>query len=97
MTYKNISDLPDTLRQSLPEEAQEIYIAAYNKSWENYEEAVEPGEQDRAAVAHRDGWAAVNHEFVHDKEKGVWYHKGEEPDETEEDESLIDKVKDVLP
>ncbi len=96
MTYKTTNDLPDTIRQALPEEAQKIYLEAYNQSWENYEEEIEPGEQDREAVAHRDGWAAVKHEFVQDEKKGKWYRKGEEPDETEEDEGLVDKVKDVL-
>ena len=38
MTYKNKADLPDYLRNSMPEDAQELYIKVYNKSWKEYDE-----------------------------------------------------------
>ena len=92
MTYKNKADLSDYLRNSMPEDAQELYIKVYNKSWKEYDEDEILGKQSREAVAHRDGWAAVNREFVHDEENGVWYRRGEEPAETEEDETILDRL-----
>jgi cation transport regulator ChaB len=97
MTYKTIYHLPETIRKVLPEAAQEIYLEAHNASWDSCDEETEPGALDRESVAHRDGWTAVHREFVHDEKKGVWYRKGEEPDEAEEDQGLLDKLKDALP
>ncbi len=93
MTYKSKEELPEYLRQSMPEEAQEIYVEVYNKSWENFDEDEVLGEQTREAHAHRDGWTAVKQEYVHDEDKGVWYRKGEEPEDfEEEDEGILDKL-----
>ena len=36
MPYKNLSDLPDSVRDNLPKHAQEIYQAAYNSAWDQY-------------------------------------------------------------
>jgi len=33
MPYKNLSDLPDSVRDNLPKHAQEIYQAAYKVAW----------------------------------------------------------------
>jgi cation transport regulator ChaB len=92
MTLEGKKDLSEHLRKSMPEEAQEIYVKAYNKSWENYDEDDDLGKQSREAVAHRDGWAAVKREFVHDEERGIWYRHGEEPEEDEEP-GIVDQLK----
>lgn len=34
MPYKNLSDLPESVRDSLPEHAREIYRAASNSAWD---------------------------------------------------------------
>ncbi|MFP4395137.1 MAG: ChaB family protein [Anaerolineales bacterium] len=80
MRYEKIEDMSQTLQDVLPEEAQEIYLEAYQESWDSYKEHM-GGELDRAAVAHRDAMHAIKQEFVEDKEKGEWHRKGEEPED----------------
>lgn len=92
MGYEKKNDLPNTLRETLPEPAQEIYIEAYNRALEEYEEK-KGGEAGREAVAHRDAMHAVKREFVHKSETGQWYRKGEEPKEEEGEEGLVDQIK----
>lgn len=97
MSFDSINDLPDTIQDTLPAEAQEIYLKTYNKAWENYAEEEEPGEQSREAVAHRDAWTAVKKEFVFIESKERWYRKGEEPQgDEDEEQGLVDKIKDAL-
>ena len=50
MPYEKLTDLPDSVRDNLPEHAQEIYQAAYNSAEEQYDE------EDRR---HRVAWGAV--------------------------------------
>ncbi len=96
MVYESKSDLPDTLREILPEEAQESYLQAYRASYENYEES-QGGELDRESVAHRDAWAMMKRDFVEDEETGKWYRKGEVPEEDEdEDKSLLERGADMF-
>lgn len=95
MRYKSVNDLPETLRNLLPnEEAQRVYLAAYNATWGTGDDEKEL-QLSRDAEAHRDGWAAIEREFVHDREKGVWYRKGEAPQE-EQVEGFIDKLKSLV-
>lgn len=51
MPYKSLRELPEGVRNNLPRHAQEIYQAAYNNAWEEYDH-----EEERA---HRVAWAAV--------------------------------------
>ncbi|NBD36839.1 MAG: cation transport regulator ChaB [Chloroflexi bacterium] len=95
MRYEKIEDLPESLRNDLPDEAQEIYLEAYQKSWDSFKEEM-GGDLGQEAVAHRDAMHAVKQEFVEDKEKGLWYRKGEEPEEEEEDEGLLSDLADAL-
>jgi cation transport regulator len=67
MPYRQLSDLPDSVRDHLPEHAQEIYRAAFNSAWEEYEH-----EEERA---HRVAWAAVKHEYEKDEASGKWKPK----------------------
>jgi len=82
--YQNKSDLPETLREYLPDELQDIYLDAYQKSWQEYEEA-KGGEMNREGVAHRDAMRAVQQEHVYSKVSGKWHLKGEEPEEEMEE------------
>lgn len=93
MRYETMSDLPETIRDVLPEGAQEIYLEAYKRNWEEYDEDALSGDMSRHAVAHRNAWSAVKREYVHDEEKGLWYRKGEEP---EEDRGIVDDLKDAV-
>lgn len=84
MEYKKLEDLPDTLRESLPKEAQNIYIKAFKKAWDEYEEK-QGGDMDRESVAHRQGMKKVRDEFVYHEDTGEWYRRGEEPEKEEEE------------
>lgn len=96
MRYETIDDLPESLKSVLPEDAQRVYLEAYKRSWESYKEQ-EGGELDRESVAHRDGWSAVQHQFVKHAASGRWYPKGKLPEDEEEgEEGLIDKITDAL-
>lgn len=63
--YNNISELPRELRDSLPPEAQDLYLEVYNTAWQNYEEreGVEDN-GDRETVSHNAAWDEVQKEFV---------------------------------
>lgn len=88
--YKNMDDLPGTLRSILPSEAQEIYLKAYQKSWENYKPA-KGGEMGQHGVAHRNAMHAVLEEYTFDQSTGVWSKRGEKEAE-EEDQNLFDTI-----
>lgn len=36
--HETVDELPDTVRDVLPPEPQEVYLEAFNESWERYEE-----------------------------------------------------------
>lgn len=94
--YESIEDLPSTVSDVLPEGAQKIYLEVYNETWDAHAEEEEPGKQGRDSVAHRKAWTAMRHEYVKDEDTGKWYLKGELPEEEEEGQSLIDKLKDLV-
>jgi len=66
MPYKNLSDLPESVQAHLPKHAQEIYRAAYNNAWDEYNQ-----DEERA---HRVAWAAVKHKYEKN-EDGMWEEK----------------------
>jgi cation transport regulator len=76
MPYQNLSDLPDQVRDNLPKQAQEIYQAAYNSAWEQYDEPSErEGDATREETAHRVAWAAVKNKY--EKKNDRWVRKGD--------------------
>ncbi|GAB4515411.1 MAG: putative cation transport regulator ChaB [Anaerolineae bacterium] len=78
MPYKNLSDLPDNVRDNVPKHAQEIYLAAYNSAWEQYDEPEERrGDASREETAHRVAWAAVKNKYEKDESSGQWKAKDE--------------------
>ena len=94
--YESVDELPDTVRDVLPLEAQEVYLEAFNESWERYEED-HTSELTQEAYANRDAWTAVKREFTRDDETGEWYPEGEVPEhEEEEEERLLDRLEDVV-
>lgn len=64
MPYKNLKDLPKSVRQVLPKHAREIYLAAFNNAWEQYEDPEErQGNDSREEVSHKVAWAAVKQKY----------------------------------
>ena len=80
MEYNKIKDLPDTLKETLPKDAQTIYIKEFKKAWDEYEEE-QGGEMDRESVAHRQGMKKVRDQYVFHEDTGEWSRRDEEPDE----------------
>ncbi len=95
MRYESKQDLPQTLQDTLPEEAKDIYVEAYQKAWEEYKEW-EGGELGQQSVAHQKAMAAVKREYTKMEETGKWYAKGEEPEEEGEEDGILDTLKDKL-
>jgi cation transport regulator len=65
MPYDKLTDLPDRVRDNLPEHAQEIYKEAFNSAEEQY------GEESRA---HRVAWSAVENKYEKNNQ-GNWVEK----------------------
>ena len=74
MPYKNLSDLPDLVRDNLPEHAQEIYRAAYNSAWGEYKPDDRRDDVSREEVSHRGAWSAVGQTYEKD-DSGRWREK----------------------
>ena len=70
MPYKSNDDLPPKIKNVLPEHAQDIYRAAFNHAWDEYETPSKRktlGSQEQ--VAHKVAWAAVKKKFTKVNEK----------------------------
>lgn len=76
MPYKTLTDLPDSVRDNLPKHAEEIYLAAFNSAWEQYDDPAERRDNaTREEVAHKVAWAAVKNEYEKDEKTGKWHKK----------------------
>ncbi len=75
MPYKNSSELPDNVKNVLPEHAQHIFLEAFNSAYEQYDQPEERrGDDSREDVARKVAWAAVKKSY----EKGSddkWHKK----------------------
>jgi cation transport regulator len=60
MPYVSIDDLPPPVQTHLPPHAREIYLAAFNNAWTEYEDR---GPARREEIAHRVAWAAVKRRY----------------------------------
>lgn len=70
MPYKTINELPESVRNVLPEHAQDIYKEAFNSAYDEYDTPEERrGDADREETAHRVAWSAV---------KKAGYEKGQD-------------------
>jgi cation transport regulator len=65
MPYSANGDLLPSVRNHLPDHAQDIYREAFNHAY-----AVHAGELDRERRAHMITWAAVKHSYV--KASDIW-------------------------
>lgn len=74
MPYDSISELPDSVKDNLPKHAQEIYKAAFNSAWGQYDDPSERrGDASREETAHSVAWSAVKNEY--EKKDGKWVKK----------------------
>jgi cation transport regulator len=69
MPYSANSDLPPSVRNHLPEHAQDIFRAAFNNAF-----AQHTGDPRQEEAAFRIAWAAVERSYV--KEGGEWVPLG---------------------
>ena len=75
MPYQSISEFPDTLRDHVPKQQQEIYMEAFNSAWDEYrEEGERRGDESREEVAHKVAWSAVKKKYSRG-EDGDWHAK----------------------
>lgn len=76
MPYQSVGELPESVRNNLPEHAQDIYLAAYNNALAQYEDPKKRrGGATLEEVAHKVAWAAVKKEYRKDKQSGTWEKK----------------------
>jgi cation transport regulator len=67
MPYDRLSDLPEAVREHLPQHAQEIFRAAFNSAWDEYHH-----DEERAF---RVAWGAVEQDYTKDDATGQWHKK----------------------
>jgi cation transport regulator len=76
MVYKNISELPESVRNHLPVHAQEIYKDAFNNAWQQYADPKHRrGNESQEEAAHKVAWAAVKQKYEKDEKTGMWREK----------------------
>jgi cation transport regulator len=76
MPYKTISDLPENVKNVLPNHAQEIYFEAFNNAWEQYDEPEERRDNSsREVTAHRVAWSAVKKVYEKNEATAKWQRK----------------------
>ena len=74
MPYRNLDELPDSVRAHLPEHAQEIYKEAFNHAWDEYADPDKRrGDTSREETAHKVAWSAVKREYR--KQGQYWVRK----------------------
>jgi len=76
MPYKSTHELPASVKDHLPEHAQEIYKEAFNSAWDQYDLPRERRNDDsREETAHKVAWAAVKKVYDKDEKSGRWIKK----------------------
>jgi cation transport regulator len=75
MPYKSTRDLPESVRDNLPEHAQDIFKEAFNSAWDEYADPDKRrGKESQEEVSFKVAWSAVKNEY----EKGdddKWHKK----------------------
>lgn len=76
MPYETTRELPDSVKDNLPEHAQHIYQETFNSAWEQYADPEDRrDDQSREETAHRVAWAAVKQKYKKDADTGKWVKK----------------------
>lgn len=74
MPYDDVNELPKSVRNPLPKNAQKIFLAAFNNAWDQYkEEESRQGNDSRETVAMKVAWSAVKQKY--EKKDGEWQKK----------------------
>ena len=74
MPYDSIDELPESVRDSLPREAQTTYRKAFNSAWEQYSDPQDrQGSASREETAHKVAWSAVKQGY--EKKGDRWVKK----------------------
>ena len=68
MPYATNAQLPERVRNDLPQHAQDIFRAAFNAAYERYG----PSHEDKAF---RIAWGAVKRNYVHRRAR-IWVRRG---------------------
>ncbi|AZL16269.1 ChaB family protein [Rickettsiales endosymbiont of Stachyamoeba lipophora] len=64
MPYSTIADLPDNIKNNLPQHAQEIYLKSFNNAWEEYKDpSKRKTDESREEIAHKVAWSAVKKKY----------------------------------
>jgi cation transport regulator len=64
MPYDRNAELPDSVRDNLPEHAQTIYREAFNSAFEEYKSARDRRtDASREETAHKVAWSAVKQKY----------------------------------
>lgn len=75
MPYKDDSELPEGVRNVLPEHAQHIYREAFDNAYEEYKDSKDrQGAADREETSHKVAWAAVKRSYEKGDD-GKWHKK----------------------
>ena len=75
MPYKNLSDLPKSIKDHLPKHAQEIYKEAFNSAYKEYKDpSKRKTSDDLEETAHKVAWSAVKKSYKKG-ENGSWIKK----------------------
>lgn len=75
MPYKSNSELPDSVRNVLPDHAQDIYREAFNNAYNEYQDPSDRrGDTDREETPHKVAWSAVKRKYEKG-ENGRWHQK----------------------
>lgn len=75
MPYTKNSDLPTSVKNVLPAHAQDIYLAAFNSTYDEYKHPSDrKDDADREETAHKVAWSAVKNSYKKG-EDGKWYKK----------------------
>lgn len=76
MPYTSINELPDGVKDNLPEHAQDIYKEAFNSAYEQYDKGKSSerhGDADPEETAHKVAWSAVKKAGYQKGENGKWH------------------------
>ncbi len=75
MPYDKNSELPDQVKDNLPQKNQTIYRKAFNSAWNQYDSPEKrKGRAEREETAHRIAWSAVKKSYRKNDE-GQWVSK----------------------
>jgi cation transport regulator len=75
LPYQDTKDLPKSVRNSLPQHAQEIFKEAFNNAYDEYKDPDDrKGNSSQEETAFKVAWAAVKQSY-HKVKSGKWEKK----------------------